>query len=126
MANKPKKRGPGRPKKGCIDLANEKEVVAAGIRANAERLGTINFEETEEGLQTMLSEDKLSQCTKAELKELRRMVERLLDKFEIGKEYKADMEWTCGSKRESTPASDAWNAEHEFLKPKCKNSKKTK
>ena len=126
MANKPKKRGPCRPKKGCIDLANEKAVVAAGIRANAERLGTINFEEVEDGLQTMLSEDKLRQCTKAELKELRRMAERLWDKFEIGKEYKADMEWTYGSKRESTPALEAWDAEHEFLKPKRKNSKKTK
>ena len=74
----------------------------------------------------MLSEDKLRQCTKAELKELRRMAERLWDKFEIGKEYKADMEWTYGSKRESTPASEAWDAEHEFLKPKRKNAKKTK
>jgi len=126
VANKPKKRGLCRPKKGCIDLANEKAVVAAGIRANAERLGTINFEEVEDGLQTMLSEDKLRQCTKAELKELRRMAERLWDKFEIGKEYKADMEWTYGSKRESTPALEAWDAEHEFLKPKRKNSKKTK
>ena len=126
MINKSKKRGRGRPKKGCLDLAAERAAVAAGTKANAERLGTIKFEETEEGLQVMLSEDKLRQCTKAELKELRRMAERLWDKFEIGKEYKADMDWTCGSKRESTPALEAWDAEHEFLKPKRKNSKKTK
>ena len=126
MTNKSKKRGRGRPKKGCLDLAAERAAVAAGTKANAERLGTIKFEETEEGLQVMLSEDKLRQCTKAELKELRRMAERLWDKFEIGKEYKADMDWTCGSKHESTPALEAWDAEHEFLKPKRKNSKKTK
>ena len=126
MANKPKKRGRGRPKKGCLDLAAERASVAAGIKANAERLGVIDFAEVEEGLQTMLSKDKLKQCTKAELEQLRRMAERLWDKFEIEKEYEADMEWTYGSRHEPTPASEAWDAEHEFLKPKRKNSKKTK
>ena len=92
MTNKPKKRGRGRPKKGCLDLAAECASVAAGIKANADRLVNINFEEVEDGLQTMLFEEKLKLCTKAELKELRRMAERLWYKFEIEKEYAADME----------------------------------
>ena len=92
MANKPKKRGQGRPKKGCLDLAAERASLSAGIRANDERLGTINFEEIEEGLQIMLSDDKIKQCTKADLKKLRRMADSLWDKFEKEKEYVADME----------------------------------
>ena len=96
------------------------------MTANAERLGTINFEEVEEGLQTMLSEDKLKQCTKAELKELRRMAERLWDKFEIEKEYEQELEWTYGTRRSDTPASEEWERNHEGLVPKRKNAKKTK
>lgn len=121
-----KKRGPGRPKKGCINLADERAKVAARIKENAERLGTINYEEVEDGLQTMLSEDKLKQCTYAELKELRRMAERLWDKFEIEKQYEEEQEWSYGSKREPTLASEEWDRQHEFLKPKRKNAKKTK
>ena len=55
MANKPKKRGPGRPKKGCIDLAAERAKVQAGMKANAERLGAIDFEEVEDGLDCPLA-----------------------------------------------------------------------
>jgi len=123
---KAKKRGVGRPKKGCINLAAEREAVAKGIKANAERLGTINFEETEEGLQTMMSEEKLKACTHAELKELRRMAERLWDKFEIEKQYEQEQEWSYGSMREPTAQSEEWDRQHAFLKPKRKNAKQTK
>ena len=122
MKNKPKTRGPGRPKKGCIDLAVERTKVLAGMKASAERLAAFNNAETEDGLQTMLSEKKLKQCTKAELKELRRMAERLWDQFEIEKQYAEDMEWTYGTKREPTPQSKAWDEEHELLKPKRKKT----
>ncbi len=125
MAKK-NRRGPGRPKKGCINLAEERAKVASRIKANAERLGTINFEETEEGLQTMLSEEKLKKCTHAELKELRRMAERLWDKFEIEKQYDEEQEWSYGMKREPTPQSEEWDRQHEFLKPRRKNAKKVK
>ena len=126
MANKSKKRGPGRPRKGCIDLAAERAKVQAGMKANAERLGAIDLEEVEDGLQTMLSEDKLKQCTHAELKELRRMAERLWDKFEIEKEYEQELEWTYGTRRSDTPASEEWDRNHEGITPKRKNAKKVK
>jgi len=120
------KRGPGRPRKGCINLAEERARVQSAIQDNAKRLGAINFEEAEEGLDTMLSEDKLKQCTRAELKELRRMAERLWDQFEIEKQYAEDLEWSYGVRREPTPKSIEWDRQHEFLKPKRKNAKKTK
>ena len=96
------------------------------MQATAERLGAINYKEAEEGLETILSEEKLKQATHAELKELRRMAERLWDKLQIEKEYEQDMEWTYGVHREPTPQSEAWDEEHEFLKPKRKNAKQTK
>ena len=126
MANKPQKLGPGRPKKGCINLTAERAKVQAGMKANAERLSAIDFDEVEDGLQTMLSEDKLKQCTKAELKELRRMAERLWDKFEIEKEYEQEMEWTYGIRRSDTPASEEWERNHAGIARKRKNAKKTK
>ena len=126
MKNKQQKRGRGRPKKGPLNLAEERSKVRASIAATAKRLGTINYHETAEALETMLSEDKLKECTHAELKELRRMAERLWDQIEIERQYQEDLEWGYGVKRESTPQSEAWDKEHEFLKPKRKNSKKTK
>lgn len=121
------KRGPGRPRKGCINLAEERARVQNAIQDNAKRLGAINFEEVGEGLVTMLSEDKLKQCTRAELKELRRMAERLWDQFEIEKQYAEDLEWSYGVNRsEASPMLEEWDRQHEFLKPKRKNAKKTK
>ena len=121
------KRGPGRPRKGCINLAEERARVQRAIQDNAKRLGVINFEEAEEGLDTMLSEDKLKQCTRSELKELRRMAERLWQQFEIEKQFVEEQEWTYGVNRsEASPMLEEWDRQHEFLKPKRKNAKKTK
>lgn len=128
MANKKKaKRGPGRPRKGCIDLAAERAKVQQAMQDNIKRLGTINFQEAEEDLQTMMSEKKLKECTRAELKELRRMAERLWDQFEIEKQYAEEQEWTYGTNRhEASPMSEEWDRNHEDITPKRKNAKRPK
>ena len=124
---KQKKRGPGRPRKGCIDLAVERAKVQQAMQDNIKRLGTINFQETEEDLQTMMSEEKLKECSRAEIKELRRMAERLWDQFEIEKQYAEEQEWTYGAdRREATPMSEEWDRNHADTTPKRKNAKKTK
>ena len=120
-------RGPGRPRKGCIDVAAERARVQQAIQNNIKRLGTINFQETEEDLQTMMSEEKLKECTRAELKELRRMAQRLWEKFEIEKQYAEEQEWTYGINRnETTPMSEEWERNHAGIAPKRKNAKRPK
>jgi len=126
MPRKTTVRKPGRPRKQPLDIEAEKRKVRDGMKATAERQGTINYKDAEEGLETILSEEKLKQATHAELKELRRMAERLWDKLQIEKEYEEDMEWSYGVQREATPQSEAWDKEHEFLEPKRKNAKQTK
>ena len=52
----------------------------------------------------------------------------LWDKLQCEKQYEEDLAWEggYGVNREATPQSEAWDAEHEFLKPKRKNAKQTK
>ena len=133
MAGKsPKKRGPGRPKKQPVSPHQLIAQAQAGIKATAERFGQINYEETEDKLSLMLSEDRLKECTFAELRELRRMAEHLWDKFQCEKEYAIDQEWMGGygiqkqEAEELTETERAWIDEHAFLQPQRKNAKKTK
>lgn len=129
MAQKEKKRG--RPFKQKIFSAAELRQQAEKFRKQSqERIGSINYEQVEEGLELMLNEEKLKECTKAELKELRRMAERLWDRFQIEKEYEADQAWeggygVCREPVEGMMSEDEWSKQHEFLKPKRKNAKQT-
>jgi len=133
MASKsPKKRAAGRPKKKPVSPHQLIAQAQAGIKATTERFGQINYEETEDKLSLMLSEDRLKECTFSEIRELRRMAERLWDKFQCEKEYAADQEWMNGygiqrkEAEELTEEEQAWIDEHAFLKPQRKNAKKTK
>ena len=128
MANNQKKRGRGRPRNQPQSGEALRLKAQASLKASAERRGEIAFDETQEGLELMLDEKRLKNCTKSELKELRRMAERLWDKFQVEKEYAEEQKWqSFGVRQEAvTPEEIAWEKEHEFLKPKRKNAKKTK
>jgi len=132
MANKKakeKRRGPGRPKSEPISPALLRERALKGITRSAEARGEVNFQETEEGLMTMLSPQELKKQTKEELQDLRKMAEMLWDKFQIEKEI-LEAQGNYGVYVEDpTPAQIAakeeWDANHAFLKPKRKNAKQT-
>ena len=128
MSTKRKKRGVGRPKLEPMSGPELRQKALSGMRLSAEAKGHIDYEEAEEGLEIILDENRLKKATAAELKELRRMAERLWDKLQIEKEYEHDQEWEggYGVSREPTPQSEAWEKQHEFLKPKRKNAKKIK
>jgi len=126
------KRGRGRPKSKPVSPQQLIERAQAGIKATAKRYGQINYEEAEDKLSLMMSEDRLKECTFAEMRELRRMAEHLWDKFQCEKEFQADQEWMNGYGIQRKEAEDlteeerAWIDEHAFLKPQRKNAKKTK
>jgi len=131
MANKKakeKRRGPGRPKTVPLSPEVLRQKAFEGMRKSAEARGEINYQETEEALLTMLDPKELKKQTKAELNELRKMAEMLWDKFQIEKEV-SEAGDSYGVARELTPqeqaAQDEWDKNHEFLKPKRKNAKKT-
>ena len=134
MANKKpeKKRGPGRPRNTPKSAEELRLKALEGMRKTAEVKGRIDYEEAEQGLELMLNEKKLKQATATELKKLRRMAEELYDKLQIEKEYEADQAWEGGygvyrgEAPEGYMDATAWDEEHEFLKPKRKNAKKTK
>ena len=128
VPKKTKRRGPGRPRLKPMSGQELRLKALEGMKTSAEARGHINYEAAEDGLKIILDEDRLKKATHAELKELRRMAERLWDKLQIEKEYEQDQQWEggYGVSRESTAHSDAWDAEHEFLKPKRKNAKRTK
>jgi hypothetical protein len=122
------KSGRGRPKsqpKAGLELRKK---ALEGIRLSAEHHGRIDHTASEEALAIMLDEKQLQKKTKAELKELRRMAERLWDQLQIDKQYQQDLDWEggYGVSREPTSQSEQWDEEHQFLEKKRKNAKKTK
>jgi len=127
-----KKPGPGRPRNTPKSAVELRLKALEDMRKTAEAKGRIDYEEAEQGLELMLDEKKLKQATAAELKELRRMAERLYDKLQIEKEYEAEQAWEggYGVNRAATPEGymtpEEWEAEMEFLKPKRANAKKIK
>ncbi len=131
MANKKaknKRRGPGRPKTVPMSPQVLRQKAFEGMRKSAEARGEINYQATEEALLTMLDPKELKKQTKEELKDLRKMAEMLWDRFQIEKEV-SEAGDSYGVCRELTPeeqaAQDEWDANHEFLKPKRVNAKKT-
>ena len=70
-------RGPGRPRLQPMSGEELRQKALAGMKKSAEAKGQIDYQEAEEGLETILDENKLKNATGAELKELRRMAERL-------------------------------------------------
>ena len=130
MARTKVKEKPGRGRPKTQPKSGEELRLAAlqRMQTTAERKGQIDHSASEEALQIMLDEKELKKQTKAELKELRRMAERLWDQLQIDKQYQQDLAWEGGYGVNRSQTSEEmqaiWDEEHKFLKPKRKNAKK--
>ena len=63
------------------------------MKKSQERLGAMDYEKAEEGLLKVFKADKKNSLQDAELKELRRMAERLWEKLEMEKALEEGKEW---------------------------------
>jgi len=123
---KPKatKRKPGRPPKQKIFSAAELLEQSRVAREKSQaRLGTIDMAEAEAGLSSILSMDK-KKPTDAELKELRRMAERLWTQLGMEKVLEEEAEWMDSISK--PPSTGVWMPDGEDLTPKRKNARKPK
>ena len=102
------------------------------ISKTAEAKGTISNEEALDCVRTILTPQELEKQTAGELKELRRMAERLWEQLQIDLEAEADQEWELGYGVYKDRAPDgfldaaAWIEEHAFLEKTRKNAHKPK
>ena len=112
--SKATKRKRGRPPGKKYFSAEElRQKSNAFMRKSQERLGKINFEEAEEGLSKILKADEKSPPPAAELKELRRMAERLYDQLQIEKQYEEEQQWEegYGVRRDPDGIPEVWTPE---------------
>ena len=69
------------------------------MKNSQERLGAMDYEKGEEGLLKVFKADKKNSLPDAELKELRRMAERLWEKLEMEKALEEGKEWMASASK---------------------------
>ena len=135
MPNKstPAKKKRGRPANQKYFSANELRTKSVErISKTAEAKGTVSNDEALDCVRTILTPEELNKQTTGELKELRRLAEKIWDQLQMDLEHDADQEWELGYGVYKDRAPDgfldaaAWEEEHAFLGKTRKNAHKPK